>query len=64
MSIMLFVLITSIGNNLNVQRTVLLKLQPLNRMKTSTQNIVYKIYNMEIKPFIMFSENLVHKIIL
>lgn len=64
MSIMLFVLITSIGNNLNVQRTVLLKLQPLNRMKTSTQNIVYKIYNMEIKLFIMFSENLVHKIIL
>lgn len=64
MFIMLFVLITSIGNNLNVQRTVLLKLQPLNRMKTSTQNIVYKIYNMEIKLFIMFSENLVHKIIL
>lgn len=62
MSIVIFVLIASIGNNLSVLHRVLLKLQPLNRKKTQALSIVYKVYNMEIRLFIIVSENSVHKI--
>lgn len=64
MSIMMFILTAKIDNNLNVQHRVLLKSQSLNRIKTGILNIVCKVCNMEIKLFIMVSENSVRKVIL
>lgn len=58
---MIFALIANISNDLNTQYRVSFKSQSLNGIKAGILNIIC---NIEIKLFIMFSENSVHKIIL